>query len=154
MLAMLTQHTVACHPCRECHNKNLKELMHHQFFQILSLYILRYFQTALYFRNTFSERRTLSFSDWFKLPVRARTNASRSSFANWPVMGFLGDSIPNIIVSVFISRCKDTNYSRKFHIFLEKDHIMLLKQHIMYFLRNRINHWIIGNSLIFLTNFG
>ena len=87
---------------------------------------LRYFQTALNFRDTFSERRTLFFSDWFKLSVRARTNASRSSFANWPVMGFLGDSIPNIIVSVFIFRCKDTNYSRKFQIFLEKDHIMLL----------------------------
>lgn len=74
----------------------------HQFFQTPSLSIpLRYFQTALYFLEILSERRILSFSDWFKLPVRARTNASRSSFANLPEIGLRGDSIPNIS-SVFV----------------------------------------------------
>ena len=104
-----------------CHNKNLKELMRHQFFQIPSLYNLRYFQTALYFRDTFSERRTLSFSDWFKLPVRARTSASRSSFANWPVMGFLGDSIPNIIVSVLFLAAKIDIFLFIFQIFEQRN---------------------------------
>ena len=104
-----------------CHNKNLKELMRHQFFQIPSLYNLRYFQTALYFRDTFSERRTLSFSDWFKLPVRARTSASRSSFANWPVMGFLGDSIPNIIVSVLFLAAKIGIFLFIFQIFEQRN---------------------------------
>ena len=47
----------------ECHNKNLKELKHLQFFQISSLYTLRYFQTALYFLQSIPEQRILFFSD-------------------------------------------------------------------------------------------
>lgn len=34
-----------------------------------------------------------------KLPVRARTNASRSSFANLPEIGLRGDSIPMLCLS-------------------------------------------------------